>query len=244
MAKKIKNYHILIVCPGSNLLKYQDDIKSFIKENNVVTVGINRINSILIPDYHLWMDAKVYRKWGREINKKSTIVFGNHFKKNDIKKYWKGDYEVIKYSKQKWSKYNNDLTSSKYGINNPIYDKKRNKFCGVFRTAGSLAILWSYVKKAKTIKVVGMDGYSYHSNKELLEGIEGQHCYFKGYTDKLAAAWKYRKLKDDKFYKHTLKKDKVVYETLKLIKKYGVDFQIITPTVYNDFYNGDILNIR
>jgi len=230
MKKIIKKSHVLVVGAGPNLRKYWDSIDNFIKKNNAVTIGINRINSILTPDYHFWLDIKRYKKFGREINKKSRIIFGEYIGASRIKRHWDGDYEIIKYSK-------NEQGSVRY-------NRKNNKFYGDFRSAGSLAILWSHIKDAKKISVVGMDGYTYNSKEELLEGRLGQHCYSQGLTDQVAVSKKYKRLNNDQFYNHCLEKDDNIYITLKSIKKYGVNFEIITPTIYKDFYNADVLNIK
>jgi len=247
--KIIKNRHVLIVGAGSSLSLYWEDIKQFIAKNNVITVGINRINHILTPDYHLWADKRVYNNFGGEIDKKSIIVFGDQFDKKTRKVHWSGPYEVIRYTKLKWETSYDDPTHKYYGMGDINYKKEGKKFYGVFRTAGSLAILWSHVNEASRISVVGMDGYTFYSKEELSTRTKErrQHCYGKGYTDSYARNSSPRSLGDDKkkeeaFHKRCMVKDGDIYRTLRAIKKYGVKFEIITPTVYSDFYNPKILD--
>jgi hypothetical protein len=239
MRKVIKKSHILIVGAAPSLKKYWKIINEFIKNNKVVTVGVNGINIFLIPNYHFWLDKKRYKRYGHRIDKRSKIIFGGSCGDSIINK-WDGEYEVVRYSVLKKIKYRD---VSNYYKENVRYDKKKDKFYGNFRTAGSLAILWSYIKKASKISVVGMDGYTFYSNEDLLSKAVGQHCYSRGFSDRKAAASKYRKLSKDEFYDHCIKKDADVYKTLRAIKKYGVKFEILTPTVYKDFYNPKILNI-
>jgi hypothetical protein len=249
-SKKIKNRHVLIVGAGSSLLIYWKSIKEFIDNNNVITVGINRINHILIPDYHLWADGRVYKNFGHEINKKSILIFGDDITKLSREEHWSGPYKIIRYTKLKWKASYDDPTHRYYGEGDIKYNKKTKEFHGVFRTAGSLAILWSHIKKASKISVVGMDGYTFYPENKLREKnkIQRQHCYGKGFTDAFARNMSRDKLKDKKksneFYKLGIKKDADVYKTLRSIKKYGVKFEILTPTVYKDFYNPKILNIE
>ena len=64
-----------------------------------------------------------------------------------------------------------------------------------------------------------------------------QHCYGKGFSD-----FEGRKMrKKFNYYKEYLKKDKDVYRILYLLKKYGVEFKIITPTVFEEFYDLKVL---
>lgn len=242
MGKNIKNKHVLIVGSGYTLKQYWDKINLFIKENEIITIGCNNVNHILTPDYHFWTDRRRYAKYGKHINKKSTLVFGNHFNEKMIKKYCKGYYEIIKYTKQKWKKSYEDPMSSKYGHGNTRYSKKTNTFYGVYRSVGSLVILWTFIKKAKKISIVGMDGYTLFSKEDLNSKTASQHCYGNGHTDNIANSHGVKNPeKKSKFYKFCEKKDEDIYKTLKSIKKYGVKFEIITPTVYKKFYNKNIL---
>lgn len=246
MRKVIKKSHILIVGAAPSLKKYWKIINEFIKNNKVVTVGVNGINIFLIPNYHFWLDKKRYKRYGHRIDKRSKIIFGGSCGDSIINK-WDGEYEVVRYSVLKKIKYRD---VSNYYKENVRYDKKKDKFYGNFRTAGSLAILWSHIKKASKISVVGMDGYTFYPENKLREKnkIQRQHCYGKGFTDAFARNMSRDKLKDKKksneFYKLGIKKDADVYKTLRSIKKYGVKFEILTPTVYKDFYNPKILNIE
>jgi len=241
MDKKIKNRYILILGAGFTLKKYWNKIDNFIKDNNIVTIGCNNINHITTPDYHFWTDRRRYLKYGKYLDKKSVLIFGNHFDKKLIRKYWKRSYEIIKYTKQKWKKSYEDPKSKKYGLGEVTYDKKTNTFHGVFRTVGSLSILWANINKARIINIVGMDGYTLYSKDSLIDKKTSQHCYGKGFTDIVANANGTKKYKE--FYKFCAQKDEDIYKTLISIKKYGVKFEIITPTVYKEFYNSKILNI-
>jgi len=249
--KKIKNNHILVVGAGASLAEYWEEIEDFMTQNNVVTVGCNRINHILAPDYHFWLDKKVHKQFGNEMSKESVIVFGDHFDKKLRKKYCQEESKIIKYTKLKWKDSYDDPNHKYYKDGDIKYNKKTKEFHGVFRTAGSLAILWAYIKKASKISVVGMDGYTFYSKEELSTRSKEkrQHCYGKGYTDSYARNMSPRSLEKDKkkeeaFHKRGVKKDKDIYRTLRAIRDYGVEFEIITPTVYKEFYNSKVLSIE
>jgi hypothetical protein len=250
--KMIKNKHILIIGSGSNLKKYWDVIHRFIKKNNVVTVACNRINHILTPDVHFWVDKKAYAKFGKEISKKSKVIFRKTFSEEFIRANWDGDYEVIKFSTKIWKDKYDDPKNRRYKIGVTKYNSKLKRFYGHFRTIGALSILWAHVNKASKISVVGMDGYTFYTKEELRRKECSQHCYGNGFSDAILFSTIPNFLKSvedkdenrDAFYEKAIKKDEDIYKTLKAIEKYGAKFKILTPTVYEDFYNFNILGIK
>lgn len=237
--KKIKGKNILIVGSGSSLYIYRKQIEKFINDNEIVIFGGNNITHIIIPDYHFWTDPKRYHKFGKNISKKSRMIFGNHLSKKIIQKYWKGPYDIIKYTRRKWKRSYEDLNSEKYGKGEVNY--KKGIIEGVFRTIGCLMIFYAHIKKASKINVVGMDGYSYYSKEQLKTKRYSQHCYGEGYTDFIGRGGGSEK---NFRYKEFIKKDEGISKTLHSLRRYGVKFEILTPTVYKDFYNSDILNIK
>ena len=86
-----------------------------------------------------------------------------------------------------------------------------------YRNAGCLAIKFAD-SFADTIYIAGMDGYTLCYKGD-------QHCYGKGCTD--SADHKYEQSKDGEIY-HCL-------------QEIDIDFTIITPTVYERFYDKAIL---
>jgi len=97
---------------------------------------------------------------------------------------------------------------------------KNGKIRGHYRTAGCLSIMIAHIMGAENIYIAGMDGYTYIDE----ENVEGQHFYGEGHTDGTSLS----------VYQG---KDKKVYDALRSIKKYGINFSIITPTVFKEFYN-------
>ncbi len=226
---------------GQTLSIYKDKIKEFIKENNVITFGSNNLTHVIVPNYHFWTDSRRYSKFGKNISKKSIFVFGNYISKKTIQEHWKGSYKIIKYKQQKWKKSYEDPVSKKYGKGEVSY--KDGIIGGAFRTSGCLMIFYAYLKKAFKISVVGMDGYTLYSKKELKNKKYSQHCYGKGFTDFIGRGGKSRGTAYNFNYKEFIKKDEDVSKTLHSLQRYGVKFKILTPTVHTDFYNPEILNI-
>jgi len=218
--KKIKGKHVLIVTSGSSLKKYWDKIKLFIDNNDVVTVGCNVINDFLVPDYHLWGSSKRWKKHGNEVSKKSIMVFPSNTKTSLIRRHWAGSYKTCDISER--------LPGSDIKAHRTIYH--------YFKSVGMVAILWAYTKKASKISVVGMDGYTFYLKDELKSKKKSQHCYGDGFTDGQDYAWGRKKdRRNEKIIKNLYNYGK---------DKYGFHFQILTPTVHDDYYDPSILDIE
>ena len=233
--KRIKNSHVLIIGSGQTLQLYLEEIKKNIIENDVVIFGCNNMSNLIVPDYHFWGDKDRYKKFGKNMNKKSMPVFGSHLLTNGLMKIHKNiPYKVLKY--KKWSGFSKGREINKKAK----IDYKKGIISGPFRNIGTLAIFYAYLHGALKISIAGMDGYALHSKNELKEKKYSQHCYGMGYSD-----FSGRKLrKNINYYKEYLKRDKDVYKVLYLLKDYGVQFKIITPTVFKDFYDPNVLGIE
>lgn len=229
----LKGKSVVIVGAGSNVKKYWNTIEEYIKNNKVIIIGCNNIVDIVTPDIHFWGSTKRYRKYGKSTSKRSKVVFQSNFPKKTIKKYWKGEYEFYYINPRLW-KYGSDDKNS-YLYKRCCMKEKKGVMQGCFCSAGSKAIFWSYIKKVKDIMIVGMDGYTFYSKKYLEEGKVSQHFYGNGITNGFT-------------YEYNRKIDWDIYKTLRLLykygkRKYGFGFKIITPTIYEEFYNPNVLNI-
>lgn len=95
-----------------------------------------------------------------------------------------------------------------------------------WRTGGIRAIQYAHDKGAKNIYCVGFDGYS-------LVYKGDQHCYGSGLTD-LAD------MKKQKDMKNEVEKDELIYTQMKRMRMEGVEFSVLTPTIYEWFYVGGL----
>jgi len=230
--KEIEGRHVLIVGAGASTKKYWDKIKVFMEENDVITFGCNHVSNILIPDYHFWNSVMRWEKFGSLLSYKSNLYFSEHFSIELIRKYWKGKLKRYKHTKRYWE-YESDKNNKQK--KRCLVTYKNKTMYGCFNI-GSLAIFHAYIKKASKISVVGLDGYTFLSKKDLENNRKSQHCYGKGFTD-------------GQTYEYGRKKDIDAYRTLSLLskyckKRYGFKFKILTPTVYEKFYDPKILEIK
>lgn len=210
--------NIIIIGAGGTLREYHDKLVSFIQSTNAKTIGINNMVSVIVPDYHVWTNTKRWISYHSCINERSKLIIGSKLasKMNTNKKLKKikpkSKYVLMKYE---------DSVDQKLSY-------KKGKIRGYFRTAGCLSIMIAYLMSAKNIYVAGMDGFTFHDKKELKSG-KHQHVYESGFSD--TATWK-----------ECVKKDVIVNKVLKGLKGYGINFSIITPTKFGEFYDGHILN--
>jgi hypothetical protein len=245
--KRIENSCVLIVGSGESLKTYFKPIKNFIKKENATIFGCNHVSHILIPHYHFWMDRNRYKSLGNFIYKNSCPVFSSFFSKKQIREHWKKEYIIVKY-KNYYRKIKRSVTNFDDDKHMHLIKFKYHNgvFMGYIKTTGIMAIFYAHVNEASTINIVGMDGYTFHSEKELNGGKVSQHCYGKGHTDYIYNKEninKYQK-KYEKGYENYQKKDKQIYNILKQLKKQvGINFKILTPTVYSEFYDSSILGI-
>lgn len=196
----------LVICAGVSIKQYNNQIKKFIEEKNPVTIGINNISHLYKPEYHLWTNTQRFRTFGKNINKESNLLLGSNISIKVIKEII-GDrkYTLINYS-------------DKEGI--PI-DYKNGKICGHFRTAGCLSIMILYLMGIEEINIIGMDGHTIHKYKDIKSGKIKHHCYEENYipfTEDICIG-----------------KDKLVNKILNSLKDFGINFKILTPTIYKKF---------
>ena len=230
---------------------------NFIKKNKIIIFGCNHVSDFIIPDYHFWGDKKRYQIFGKFTNKKSISVLYKNIPIRIRKRHYKiSPTFVVDYKEDK------DIGDDiKY-----YYKKNTEKIYGnfKFRNIGCFLIFYAYLNKASKISIVGMDGYTLYTKEDLDKGKFKQHCYdmnsselpdyykneyFKtGYTDVINYYEDNHILNKKKnkeiCYNHCVKRDKDTYKVLKKLFKRGIEFNILTPTVYKDFYNPKILNIK
>jgi len=231
--KEIKGSHVVVVGAGPSTKKYWNKIEKFIKENNAITFGCNNISEIFVPDYHIWGSPQRWRKFGHLINKKSKFVFRSNFNKKTIREKWDGSYEIMNNVERRWELGFENKNSEQFKYCCVRY--KNNKMYGCFKHVGVICTFWAYIKGASKISLVGNDGYTLYPKEDLSKNKNSQHCYGQGFTDGFA-------------YEYCLKRDMDRYRTLRLLykyckKKFGFGFEFITPTVFNEFYNPDVLEI-
>jgi len=209
-------------------------IEKFIKDVHPIIIGCNNMMKYIKPDLHFWGSAKRWKKFWNLIDPDSYLLFPDYFPKKMIEKRWKGKYSFFGCEPRSWKFGSEDKKSHAYKRCRMIV--KNGKMRGCFGDISTKALFWSYIYKAKKIRLVGSDGYSLYSKKDYENKKERQHCYGEGFTDGFS-------------YEYGRRRDWLKYKTLREMykygkEKYGFGFEIITPTIYEKFYNPDVLNIK
>jgi len=189
---------------------YEEQIRELIVKENLVTIGVNNITHLFIPDFHLWVNNGRVGEFYHCYNPKSHLMIGSHIKEHHYKLFENivDSYYYIKYTDD----FNNIYESIDY---------KNDTIHGFYRVGGNLALMICHLMGAEHIYVTGVDGYS--------KPIQGnQHCYGKGFTDSDDMIWE-------------KKKDKMIYYAMRNIANFGVKFSIITPTLYEQFFDKEKL---
>jgi len=208
---------MMVVGGGATIRSHQMPLQALIKDKWVVSIGINKLLPYIVPDYHLWTNTQRYRDMGDCLHPLSIMMFGSGLSRQIIRKHYKkDDYIIVDYT--------SDLKRS---LKEPV-GYKNGKISGHFRTAGCLAVMICHLMEAGKIYICGMDGYTLYSKEALDSKEQNHHCYGKGYTD--TADWATCKQKDE-----------TVYNTLRELRDYGIQFKIITPTVFEEFYDPTVL---
>lgn len=205
----------LIIAAGSSVRKYRYEINTFISETKPFAIGINNITGFFIPDYHLWTNTKRFRTFGKNFCPESELLLGAGIHLKTMREVLGSvNYTLI------------DFADMKEGV--PIR-YKNGKIYGFYRTAGNLAIMIAHLMGADEVNIVGMDGHTFHNYEDVKSGKKKHHCYdedYKPYSKDIC-----------------IKKDKVVNGVLSSLRDYGIKLKILTPTVYEDFYDSTRLHI-
>ena len=241
--KIFNNKKVIILGAGSSIRKYNDYIYKYLDKNKSIIIGCKNIGDIVVPDYHCWFDEAAFERDSKIsvkkgitlINKNSIPVFLKSFDKNLIKKYWDGYYKTISCKFISWKHKN---SSPKY-IN--------GKFSGAFVNTGCLAIFWAFCMGASKIEVLGMDGYTFYSEEDLIQNKESQHCSGDGNTFFRRKNYSEEEIKNNinLLHEKLRYKDNKILRTLSYFKnEYKMDLRILTPTYYKLIYDNSVLGIN
>ena len=206
---------IIVVGAGASLRDHKEAIVKFINVKNLISIGVNKVTEFIIPDYHLWTNNQRLRDQHGCINSSSNLMLGCGIVDNLVEEVAR-NYTKIDYVSEPEL-----IPLVREGV---IY--------GHYRTAGLLAIMIANILNSGTgrIYAVGMDGFCLHTQEDLLDNKENQHCYGKGFTD-------------DATYGECLEKDRLIQDGLDKLRDAGVDFSIITPTKYDNHYDKNVLGL-
>lgn len=213
--KSMLNRHegrdFLIYCPGKNIDEWHDRVNRFIKKNQLITIGSNKITQLFVPDYHIFTNNDKYQHYGHQVAKTSKLVIGRYIKPAFIKKHNPPEYIFVDYTDRDPEE-------------KPSYDAAKDIVRGYYRTSGNLAIMLSHLMGARTIYVAGMSGFTFQ--------FDGDIHYYKAELKKSDM-----KTRDEWWTGY----DEPVIRCLAYLRGMGINFKLITPTIYKDYYDSSVL---
>lgn len=84
----------LVICSGSSIVEFKEQIHKFDEKHCPTTIGVNNIGDYFIPDYHLWVNKRRYKEHKNKVYPESKLVLGWKF---DEKSYDKIKFKNIEY---------------------------------------------------------------------------------------------------------------------------------------------------
>lgn len=133
----------LVLGQGPSLKDNIKKITEFVKNNNLIVLGANYLQDLIIPDYHAFSNYKRFSHYVSLVNPHSKLLLGVYFSDDVIRKYTNHDFEFIQYV---------DDSTTKFGITDGMIQTN----CG---TVSVLLIAVAIVMGARKIYVAGLDGY-------------------------------------------------------------------------------------
>lgn len=204
--------NFLIICPGKSVLKYWNNIKKFIAEKKPIVLGINNITELYHPDIHLWTNNERLKQFGECILKKSKVFIGCHIQTENLERHKITNYTLIDYTDRDKSE-------------KPFYDSRNGIIKGYYRTSGCLAIMICHLLGSKNIYIAGLDGFSYDMKKC------GEIHWYPSIDDK-------NRFTNIEWY---FRYDLPMQNVMNCMMENGINFKIITPTLFENHYARSIL---
>jgi 4-hydroxy 2-oxovalerate aldolase len=209
-----KGMDFLVFGSGPSIEKERDLINKFIFSHSLITIGTNNVSKLYDLDYHGFSNRKRFVENAKYIDKNSKSILSPYFTKTLIKRHYKGDYYPLMYVK----------SNNRFDIQDGVIQCS----CG---TSGVLLIAVAIIMGAKNIFLAGFDGYSdYKSKKEKINCLDVKPK-FDSYEKNVQHYMRLQKLNE-----YYLKEIKGY-----LLSKNKSHLKIITPTVFEDFYDSEIL---
>ncbi|MFC1672154.1 hypothetical protein ACFL01_03360, partial [Planctomycetota bacterium] len=212
----------LVLANGPSLKECRSEIDRFIKKYDPVILGANYLGDLFAPDYHAFSNQKRVASYMRTVNDASMPLIGTNIPADMIGDYVDRPYEPLAF---------HDVLDADFDIQDGVIMTN----C---RTVSVLLVGVAVVMGAKTVYVVGMDGYlhaeavrSALSQEEDVDvGLEGEEGTL-FYDEKFDA-----RANDLNVERHRWN-DKFLRQIDEYMKKQGGEgVHVLTPTSHDAFY--------
>jgi len=137
----------LIICSGSNIMNYLEDVLSFINNTTPISLAVN--NSCIIPTIHLVTNNMIMKNYADRINNSCIPIFGQNVKLENYPDHLESCVRVNY----------NDKIGEPFGYQN-------GRFHGYYFSSACLAMMILHHLGFDDIKIAGMDGYNFYPDKD------------------------------------------------------------------------------
>lgn len=207
--------NILIVATGPSLKEYGALLAKYVKthKGSLVTIGVNFLDDLLIPDYHMFTNRKKFCTFVRAVPDESRMLLTPTIAKKVIKEHMPDRaYEEIMFKEEVPSKDQNEINQGSLLVDSQ----------GIFYTKGSTvattALGVAIVMGAKNVYFAGLDGFSMYEPDKI-------HHF---------------KVDDIIPFERRLTQQRVTADILRngnrILEGRGGGVTIITPTVYKEYH--------
>lgn len=148
-----KGRKFLIIANGPSIVQHKDVIEKFITDEDVVTIGINYLQKIYTPDYHMFISRKRFLKYSPSISESSTLVVPSFFGQEIVSENYSGTCAYF------------NLEMVEDGAILPVSGVDQRL---LNLNVAASAILMAYQMGASEIFAVGIDGYINEMSKQMV----------------------------------------------------------------------------
>lgn len=95
LEKKHTGRNFLVLSNGPSVKKYADRIRAFSRDENCVTIGVNRLPPDYVPDYHVFISRKRFLAGVSGVHPGSLLLVPSFFGRSFVEQNYSGKYEFF-----------------------------------------------------------------------------------------------------------------------------------------------------
>ena len=152
LAGKFKNRKIMILGNGPSIADCKDRIERFIARENAVVLGLNYLQHLYVPHYHLFVSRKRFLKYIADVSPQSELIVPGFFGEELVRQHYKGTTHYI------------DMVQGR-DLQEPPLEGGVQRI--VYLNVAVAAILTACQMGGSEIFAAGIDGYSDASRQEI-----------------------------------------------------------------------------
>jgi 4-hydroxy 2-oxovalerate aldolase len=153
LQNQYKGRNFLVIATGPSVLEHRDQIVEFARKENCVTIGVNSLQKLFEPEFHVFVSRKRFQQYAAQVAPGSTLLVPSFFGSTMVKETYQRPYHFF------------DIVAPCEPEAAPVSGP--TQYCLSLNVAVS-AILLAYSMGASTIYAVGMDGYADELSKRMV----------------------------------------------------------------------------